>query len=79
MMRLEETESIPEFENNESANLFHSFPISIFKPLNHLFTLHMAAVPGGKAYPGAELILTPPATPGPVLIDESMDSNMLNE
>lgn len=28
------------------------------------------AVPGGKAYPGAELILTPPATPESALIDE---------
>lgn len=37
------------------------------------------AVPEGKAYPGAELILTPPATPEPVLIDESLVSNMLND
>ena len=37
------------------------------------------AVPEGKAYPGAELILTPPATPEPVLIDESMVNNMLSE
>lgn len=37
------------------------------------------AVPEGKAYPGAELILTPPATPEPVLIDEGMVNNMLNE
>lgn len=37
------------------------------------------AVPEGKTYPGAELILTPPATPEPVLIDEGMVSNMLNE
>ena len=37
------------------------------------------AVPGGKAYPGAELILTPPATPEPVLIDEGMVTNMLSE
>ena len=37
------------------------------------------AVPDGKAYPGAELILTPPATPEPVLIDESMVNNMLSE
>lgn len=36
-------------------------------------------VPEGKTYPGAELILTPPATPEPVLIDEGMVSNMLNE
>lgn len=35
------------------------------------------AIPEGKAYPGAELILTPPATPGPVLIDEGLVSNML--
>lgn len=34
---------------------------------------------GRKTYPGAELILTPPATPEPVLIDEGMVSNMLNE
>ena len=37
------------------------------------------AVPEGKTYPGAELILTPPATPEPVLIDEGMVSSMLNE
>lgn len=37
------------------------------------------AVPEGKAYPGAELILTPPATLEPVLIDENMVSNMLSE
>lgn len=30
------------------------------------------AVPGGNAYPGAELILTPPTKPEPVLIDEGM-------
>ena len=28
------------------------------------------AIPEGKTYPGAELILTPPATPEPVIIDE---------
>ena len=37
------------------------------------------AIPDGKAYPGAELILTPPATPEPVLIDEGMVNNMLSE
>lgn len=37
------------------------------------------AVPEGKAYPGAELILSPPATPELVLIDEGMVSTMLNE
>lgn len=37
------------------------------------------AIPEGKTYPGAELILTPPATPEPVLIDEGMISSMLNE
>lgn len=37
------------------------------------------AVPEGKSYPGAELILTPPATPEPVLIDEGMVNNMLSE
>ena len=30
------------------------------------------AIPEGKTYPGAELILTPPATPVPVTIDEVM-------
>ena len=33
----------------------------------------------GKTYPCAELILTPPATLDPVLINEGMVSNMLNE
>lgn len=37
------------------------------------------AVPEGKAYPGAELILTPPATPEPVLIDEHLVQNTLGE
>ena len=37
------------------------------------------ASPEGKAYPGAELILTPPATPEPVTIDESMVSQMQSE
>lgn len=37
------------------------------------------AVPGGKAYPGVELILTPPTTPEPVLIDEGMMNTMLSE
>jgi len=37
------------------------------------------AIPEGKAYPGAELILTPPATPEPVLIDDGMVSDLLNE
>lgn len=36
-------------------------------------------VPDGKTYPGAELILTPPATPEPVTIDESMVSQMQSE
>ena len=30
------------------------------------------AIPEGKTYPGAKLILTPPATPVPVTIDEVM-------
>ncbi len=46
-----------------------SFPSCRFDP----------TIPEGKPYPGAELILTPPATPEPVLIDEGMVSNMLNE
>lgn len=37
------------------------------------------AVPEGKACPGAELILTPPATSKPVLIDEGMVNNILSE
>ena len=37
------------------------------------------AAPDGENYPGVELILTPPATPEPVLIDEGMVSNMLND
>ena len=32
-----------------------------------------------RTYPSTELILTPPATPEPVLIDEGMVSSMLNE
>lgn len=37
------------------------------------------ALPDGKAYPGAELILTPPATPEPVTIDEAMVGQMQSE
>lgn len=37
------------------------------------------AVPEGKAYPGAELILTPPTTPVPVTIDDMLVSNTLSE
>ena len=37
------------------------------------------AVPEGTTYPGAELILTPPATPEPVLIAKGMVSRMLND
>lgn len=37
------------------------------------------AIPNGKAYPGAKLILTPPATPEPVTIDEGMVSQMQSE
>ena len=48
---------------------------------NYLSSLNCIrpAVPERKTYPGAELILTPPATPEPVLIDEGMASSMLNE
>lgn len=37
------------------------------------------AISGDKAYPGAELILAPPATPEPVSIDNSMVTNLLSE
>lgn len=37
------------------------------------------AIPEGKTYPGAELILTPPATPVPVTIDEVMVIRMQRE
>ena len=37
------------------------------------------AVPEGKAYPGAELILTPPTTPVPVTMDDMLVSNTLSE
>ena len=41
---------------------------------NYLSSLNCIrpAVPERKTYPGAELILTPPATPEPVLIDEGL-------
>ena len=59
------------------ANLFKTTkdPIRLLEQLGAI----QGAVPEGKAYPGAELILTPPATPEPVLIDESMVNNMLSE
>ena len=37
------------------------------------------AISEGKTYPGAELILTPPATPVPVTIDEVMVIRMQGE
>ena len=37
------------------------------------------AVPDGKEYPGAELIITLPATPEPVAIDEYLVSRMQSE
>lgn len=37
------------------------------------------AIPEGKEYPGAELIVTPPTTPEPILIDEGMVSQMQSE
>lgn len=37
------------------------------------------AVPNGKEYPGAELILTLPVTPDPVLIDEFLVAKMQSE
>lgn len=37
------------------------------------------AIPEGKTYPGAELILTPPATPVHVTIDEVMVIRMQGE
>ena len=37
------------------------------------------AVPEGKTYSGAELILMPPAMSEPVRIDEGMVSSMLNK
>lgn len=36
-------------------------------------------VPEGKSYPGARLIITLPATPDPVLINEQMVSEMQSE
>jgi len=37
------------------------------------------AIPEGKASPGAELILTPPVTPEPILIDEGLVEGLLGE
>lgn len=37
-----------------------------------IFPDNTDAIPEGKTYPGAKLILTPPATPVPVTIDEVM-------
>lgn len=37
------------------------------------------AVPNGKEYPGAELIITLPATPETILIDEFLVSRMQSE
>ena len=35
--------------------------------------------PAGRNYPGAELIITPPVTPEPLMIDEHIVSRMLSE
>ena len=55
--------------------------VMYYKTPGHIFPGHAQcvrpAVPVGKAYPGAELILTPPATPEPVLIDEGMANSLL--
>ena len=79
---------------SKSAGDLHAFTIIIgrcitlarvmyYKVLGRFFpdNTHCVrpAVPEGKTYPGAELILTPPATPEPVLIDEGIVSKMLNE
>ena len=37
------------------------------------------AMPSGKNYPGAEIVLNLPVTPEPVLIDEELVSRMQNE
>ena len=37
------------------------------------------AIPDGKNYPGAEIVLNLPVTPEPVLIDEELVSMMQNE
>lgn len=37
------------------------------------------AIPEEKAYPGAKLILTPPVTPEPILIDERLVEGLLGE
>ena len=37
------------------------------------------AVPNGKNYPGAELILTPPITPERLTIDEYLVADMLSD
>ena len=37
------------------------------------------AIPGAKIYPNSELILTPPATPTPILIDEGLIEGLLGE
>lgn len=47
--------------------LFHDFLPSYF-----------ISIPKGEAYLGAKLILIPPATPEPVLIDEGMVNSLLN-
>ena len=57
--------------------------VQYYKAPGRSFPDHAAcvrpAVPEGKQYPGAELILTLPITPDPVLIDEFMVTNMLAE
>ena len=41
--------------------------------------MYPSGIPEGKAYPGAELILTPPVTPEPILIDEGLVKGLLGE
>ena len=56
--------------------MYHKVPVYTF-PVNAQCI--RPAVPGGKAYPDAELILAPPATPELVLIDEGMVNTLLSE
>ena len=67
----------------DGISLYH--PLSLFNWLLHGHTFPdntrciRPALPDDKDYPGAELILTPPATSEPVLIDEGMVTIMLSE
>ena len=53
--------------------------LRFFDHTDHLEDYIRPAIPGAKIYPGSELILPPPTTPEPILIDEWLIEGLLGE